>query len=67
MQILIMIEEVKKYLFYAFTTIVVALIGLFSIYFFGDDNKVEEAAEDYIEYITGVEIELSNEVKNESK
>ena len=38
---------------------VVSIVGLFSTRFLGDDNVVEETAEEVIKMHTGVDIDLS--------
>ena len=47
-------------------TAIALLIGIGSIYFYGNDNPVEEVAEDIIEEITGIEnIDLSPQDEGE--
>jgi len=40
-------------------TIIVALIGISSVFFFGKDNPVEEIAEEIIKEETGLDIDLT--------
>lgn len=35
------------------------VIGFLSIHFFGNDNQVEEMAEQIIEHLSGVDVDLS--------
>lgn len=57
-----MIPQELRGLFWNFAAIAVAVvIALFSIYILkmGNDNAVEEAAEDFIEHSIGIKIDLS--------
>ncbi len=42
-----------------FIVIIIALLGLISSYFLGDDNKIEQISEEIIKQNTGIEIDLS--------
>lgn len=39
--------------------ILVVIIGLGSVYFYGDDNAVEEISEDILKQETGIDIDLT--------
>ncbi len=39
--------------------ILVVIIGLGSVYFYGDDNAVEEISEEIIKQETGIDIDLT--------
>ena len=39
--------------------ILVVIIGLGSVYFYGDDNAVEEISEDILKPATGIDIDLT--------
>ena len=39
--------------------IIVVIIGLGSVYFYGDDNAVEEISEEILKQETGIDIDLT--------
>lgn len=54
-------DEIKKPFWTCAAIFCAICIALFSIYVLGmgHDNKVEEAAEDFIEHVSGIKIDLS--------
>ena len=42
-----------------FILFIIALIGFISVYFYGDDNPIEEVSEFIIKQETGLDIDLS--------
>lgn len=50
-----------------FIVIAAIIIGLLSAYFWYPDNPVEEISEEIIKEETGIEIDLTPEVKSEEK
>lgn len=54
-------EELRKPFFMFALVFLAVYVGLLSIYVFrmGNDNPVEEAAEDIIEHVSGIQIDLS--------
>ena len=42
-----------------FLLVIIAIIGFISVYFYGDDNPVEEVAEFVIKQETGLDIDLT--------
>lgn len=54
-------DEIKKPFWTAIAVLFAICIAFFSIYVLrmGQDNKVEEAAEDFIEHVSGIKVDLS--------
>lgn len=54
-------DEVRKPFLTCLAIFLAVCIGLFSIYVLkmGNDNKIEEAAEDFIEHVSGIKVDLS--------
>ena len=54
-------DEIKKPFWTSIAVLYAVYIAFFSIYVLGmgHDNKVEEAAEDFIEHVSGIKIDLS--------
>lgn len=54
-------QELKKPFWTCAAIFGAVIIGLFSIFVLkmGNDNPVEEAAEDFIEHVSGVKVDLS--------
>lgn len=54
-------EELRKPFWTCLAIFLAVVVALFSIYVLkmGNDNPVEEAAEDFIEHVSGIKVDLS--------
>jgi len=54
-------EELKKPFWTCVAIFAAVMIAFFSIYILGmgNDNPVEEAAEDFIEHVSGIKVDIS--------
>jgi len=54
-------DEIKKSVYIFLAVLIAIMVGLFSTYILGmgNDNPVEQTAEEFVKEVTGIDIDLS--------